>query len=236
MDRTAQIQAVNVQDRGVATMRQLRNWAAALAMATATMGGAPTASAAACAGFTDVDSASAFCPNVEWLKNRAITTGCTSSTLYCPTDAVSRLAMAAFMNRLGTALTPTQLRVDTAPGAIDLDVNAVVCQTADFAVASFPRRAYVDLTLNATATADVGLAADVVQSTNAGATWTALNTGANRGSVAANQWGGLTDINGRELFTVIPLMVLTLFIGVYPKPLNDLMNATLTYLVQLMGR
>jgi NADH-quinone oxidoreductase subunit M len=50
------------------------------------------------------------------------------------------------------------------------------------------------------------------------------------------KWGGLTDINGRELFTVIPLMVLTLFIGVYPKPLNDLMNATLTYLVQLMGR
>jgi hypothetical protein len=107
--------------------------------------------------------------------------------------------MAAFMNRLGTALTPTQLRVDTAPGAIDLDVNAVVCQTADFAVASFPRRAYVDLTLNATATADVGLAADVVQSTNAGATWTALNTGANRGSVAANQWGGLSDIGYADL-------------------------------------
>ena len=39
-------------------------------------------------------------------KNRAITTGCTSTTLYCPTDNVSRLAMAAFMNRLGDALTP----------------------------------------------------------------------------------------------------------------------------------
>lgn len=50
------------------------------------------------------------------------------------------------------------------------------------------------------------------------------------------KWGGLTEINGRELFTVIPLMILTLLIGVYPKPLNDLMNATLTNLVQLMGR
>ncbi len=50
------------------------------------------------------------------------------------------------------------------------------------------------------------------------------------------KWGGLTEINGRELFTVIPLMILTLWIGVYPKPLNDLMNATLTNLVQLMGR
>jgi NADH-quinone oxidoreductase subunit M len=50
------------------------------------------------------------------------------------------------------------------------------------------------------------------------------------------KWGGLTEINGRELFTVIPLMILTLLIGVYPKPLNDLMNATLVNLVQLMGR
>ena len=31
--------------------------------------------------------------------------------------------MAAFMNRLGTALTPAQLPVDVAPGAIDLDAE-----------------------------------------------------------------------------------------------------------------
>ncbi|PWB68054.1 oxidoreductase [candidate division GN15 bacterium] len=50
------------------------------------------------------------------------------------------------------------------------------------------------------------------------------------------KWGGLTEINARELVTVVPLMLLTLWIGIYPKPLNDLMNATLTNLVNLMAR
>jgi hypothetical protein len=174
--------------RGTRVMLASVAFAAAVASAPAT--------AAPCAGFTDVDSASGFCPNVEWLKNRAITLGCTSSTLYCPTDSVSRLAMAAFMNRLGTALTPVQLRVDTAPGAVDLDLNLVICQTGDFSVAatSFPRRAYVDVALSATAPADVNLAADLAYSTNGGSSWTNLNTTTNRGSVVANQWGGLSDI------------------------------------------
>lgn len=161
--------------------------------------GAPTALAAPCAGFTDVDSTSGFCPNVEWLKNRAITLGCTSLTLYCPGNSVTRLQMAAFMNRLGNALTPTQLRVDTAPGAVNLDAAAVVCQTGDFAVADYPRRAYVDLAFNGTAPADVGLAADLAMSTDGGATWNNLNNVANRGSVSANQWGGLADIGFVDL-------------------------------------
>jgi hypothetical protein len=59
-----------------------------------------------CAGFTDVDDTSPFCGNVTWLKNRSITLGCTSTTLYCPNDFVSRLQMAAFMNRLGDSLFP----------------------------------------------------------------------------------------------------------------------------------
>jgi NADH-quinone oxidoreductase subunit M len=56
------------------------------------------------------------------------------------------------------------------------------------------------------------------------------------GEFNTDKWGGLTEINGRELVTVVPLMLLTLFIGVYPKPLSDLMSATLTHLGQLMGR
>ena len=59
-----------------------------------------------CAGFTDVEDTSPFCGNVTWLKNRSITLGCTSATLYCPNDFVSRLQMAAFMNRLGDSLFP----------------------------------------------------------------------------------------------------------------------------------
>jgi hypothetical protein len=96
----------------------------------AALAGSPAAFAAPCSGFTDVDATSPFCPSVEWLKNRNVTVGCTASA-YCPDAAVSRLGMAAFMNRLGTALTPVALRYDGAPGAIDLDAGIVACQTAD---------------------------------------------------------------------------------------------------------
>jgi hypothetical protein len=57
--------------------------------------------AAPCAGFTDVDTSSAFCASVAWIKNRGITQGCTAPTLYCPSDYVTRLQMAAFLYRLG---------------------------------------------------------------------------------------------------------------------------------------
>jgi len=50
------------------------------------------------------------------------------------------------------------------------------------------------------------------------------------------KWGFLTEINGREILTVAPLMILTLWMGVYPKPLNVLMNATLQNLISLMTR
>ena len=151
-----------------------------------------------CAGFNDVDSSSQFCGNVEWIKNRGVTLGCTETT-YCPLDAVNRLAMAAFMNRLGVALTPSHLVVDFAPGAIDLDAGVVVCQTSDFAVAGFPRRAYVDLSFSGNAPTDVGLAADVAMSTNGGASWSPLNASVNRGVVPANQWGLLSDLGFADL-------------------------------------
>ena len=50
------------------------------------------------------------------------------------------------------------------------------------------------------------------------------------------RWGGLTEINVRELVTVVPLMLLTLWIGIYPKPLTELMSATLENLITLMAR
>jgi hypothetical protein len=48
-----------------------------------------------CAGFTDVDDTHGFCGNVAWIKNRGVTLGCTSTTLYCPDGNVTRLQMAA---------------------------------------------------------------------------------------------------------------------------------------------
>ena len=82
---------------------------------------AAPAFAAPCSGFTDVESTDGFCANVAWLKNRSITLGCTSTTLYCPAATVNRLQMAAFMNRLGTALTPVVLRNEDALASLDLD-------------------------------------------------------------------------------------------------------------------
>jgi NADH-quinone oxidoreductase subunit M len=50
------------------------------------------------------------------------------------------------------------------------------------------------------------------------------------------RWGGLTDINFRELVCVTPLAILTIAIGVYPKPVETLIGPTLENLVNLMMR
>lgn len=158
----------------------------------------PVARAAPCAGFSDVESISPFCPNVEWIRNRGVTLGCGAAT-YCPDAIVSRRAMAAFMHRLGTALTPQQLRVDDITSAIDLDVNPVVCQTGDFPVTGFPRRAYLDVSMSLIAAFDVDFAADLVYSFDAGATWMNLNTITNHASVAAARWNGVSDLGYHDL-------------------------------------
>jgi hypothetical protein len=140
------------------------------------------ATAQNCAGFTDVpdDGPTGFCPNVEWLKNRSITLGCTSATLYCPSINVTRLAMAAFMNRLGTALTPIDLApVNAAPAVVNPTLNPVVCPTPGpgFAVAvtSFPRRAYVSGAVHLSSPAvALDVVANVLVSTNNGASWTPI--------------------------------------------------------------
>jgi len=166
---------------------------------------APAAQAAPCAGFADVDDSDAitgpFCTSVQWIKNRGVTLGCvlTPQLLYCPFDNVTRLQMAAFMKRLGDALTPIRLSNDLRPGAVDLDANVVVCQTADFVVTNFPRTAYADATLSMTAPADVSFAGELVISLDAGAIWTALNTFPSFGSAPANQFGTLSDIGSRDL-------------------------------------
>ena len=44
----------------------------------------------------------------------------------------------------------------------------------------------------------------------------------------------IPEINGRELFTLAPLAVLTVFLGIYPMPVLDLMRTSLNYLLTLM--
>jgi hypothetical protein len=180
-------------------------WVRATGLAALLALAAPMAQAAPCAGFADVDDSDAitgpFCTSVQWIKNRGVTLGCvlTPQLLYCPFDNVTRLQMAAFMKRLGDALTPIRLTNDLRPGAVDLDLNPVVCQTADFAVTNFPRTAYADATLSMSAAADVSFAGELVFSLDTGTTWTALNTQVNLGSAPANQYGSLSDIGTKDL-------------------------------------
>ena len=170
----------------------------AVLAATLLLSLAGTAAAAPCAGFTDVDTSSPFCPNVEWLKNRKVTLGCTLTT-YCPNDPVSRLQMAAFMNRLGTALTPVIVQVDEVPGALDLAVSPVVCQTVTQSITDFPRRAYLDATFSGTAASGVDVAMRVVWSSDGGATWQNLSTAQGITFVPSAQWSAASDLGTLDL-------------------------------------
>ena len=147
-----------------------------IAFAIALFAAMPVALAAPCSGFTDVDSTDQFCPNVDWLRNRAITLGCTSTTLYCPFSPVTRLSMAAFMNRLGVALTPGVLYDEGSGAALDLSSPPpTVCETSQLDAAEHPRSAHAGAVLSAFAGATTARLT-LVQSTNGGSTWIPLNT------------------------------------------------------------
>jgi hypothetical protein len=123
-----------------------------------------------CSGFTDVSIGSEFCPNVDWLKNRSITLGCTSTTLYCPDDPVPRLQMAAFMNRLGNALTPVVVRVEQSGGALpSLATPQPVCESADQAITGFPRSFLVSGSITAKGAPDGDVVVQVVRNVDGGA-------------------------------------------------------------------
>ena len=152
-----------------------------------------------CAGFTDVNSVNAFCPNVEWLKNRAITLGCTSTSVYCPTDPVTRLSMAAFMNRLGTSLTAQKQLVQGAPGALVVPINPPLphfCITTDFPAATYPRTALVNATISGLADGNaVAWRGFLEYSTDGGASWQVTPTQtATRSYGAPLQWSNAAPV------------------------------------------
>ncbi|HVF64945.1 MAG TPA: hypothetical protein VNE58_13225 [Casimicrobiaceae bacterium] len=178
-------------------MRARQQFLAALALSIVST---VATAAPPCAGFDDVDSNDIFCANIEWIRNRGVTIGCNiPGTLYCPTQPVLRNQMAAFMNRLGTALTPVQVGVDVVSGAVNLSGAPTICQTANYAVTGFPRRAYLDLAFAGLAPTNVDVAADLVYTTDNGANWTQLTTVANRGAIAANQWGSIANLANVDL-------------------------------------
>lgn len=173
---------------------------AALMIVTALVLASPrVALAAPCSGFGDVDAADTFCPHVDWLRNRSITLGCTPSE-YCPAATVVRLSMAAFMHRLGVALTPVPIRArrDDLFG-LDIDAAPVVCVGDEFLANGYPRRALVDAALGLRPNGALNFAADLVASTDGGATWAPLNTVVNRGYAAINVRTTIADVGMTEL-------------------------------------
>jgi len=51
-----------------------------------------------------------------------------------------------------------------------------------------------------------------------------------------SKWEGLTDMNGREIFTVVPLAFFTLLVGIIPGTLNIFLKATVENLVNLITK
>lgn len=171
---------------------------------------AQPAAAQNCAGFTDVQAASLFCPSVEWMKNRGITTGC-GGTDYCPNAAVDRLAMSAFMKRLGDALTPAFVRKrDPAIGGLNLTGQQNICVTDPVPISGYPRAAIVRGLVNLYTPTNGGMdvKAWIVYSTNGGTTW--LNPATNDGTAFGALYPGLTPPNDISLH---PMTVINLDVG-----------------------
>lgn len=48
------------------------------------------------------------------------------------------------------------------------------------------------------------------------------------------RWKTLPDINGRELFTLVPLAICVIFLGIYPSPAIDLMSSSINTLIEVV--
>jgi hypothetical protein len=153
------------------TMMTTARALAVAALAAASMAVASVTFAAPCSGFTDVSDSDPFCPSVDWLRNRAVTLGCTSTTVYCPASPVSRLAMAAFMNRLGNALTPVFYYKESSGASLNLATPTVICQTPGIPPGVYPRDAHVGGVLSAQTIGTAMPTVRVVASIDNGATW-----------------------------------------------------------------
>jgi len=154
-------------------LRRLFTLTACVALVTV----APRLAAQDCAGFTDVPAGDAFCPNVTWLKNRAITLGC-SATLYCPMEAVSRLSMAAFMNRLGDIVSPGVYSTEASGASLATNGGQqVVCITAPVPGRTHDRMVNANAALSYNVTGLVDMGVRVVRSVNGGP-FTGIGVGA----------------------------------------------------------
>ncbi len=54
------------------------------------------------------------------------------------------------------------------------------------------------------------------------------------GVITKDENRNLPDVNKRELVALIPLTIITIWLGIYPKPLLDPINKSVEGVVQLM--
>ncbi len=145
--------------------------------------------------FSDVPTSAIYHEAVEWLFNRGITLGC-SAGLYCPDDFVTRAQMALFMQRLGTALTPTFLtRTDNVgfPTVIDLDSLPNVCATTTNYIPTYPQSVVIHagVSVEPTVAGDsLNYTVTAIYSLNGGVSWITASPGGSVPAKADNsaQW------------------------------------------------
>jgi hypothetical protein len=139
-----------------------------------------------------------FCNASEWLANRGVTLGCTAGQ-YCPSQNVTRAAMALFMQRLGDALTPQYAQSAQSFNG-DFEAERHLCQSPPFLVTGGPRTAFVHSfshVVNPSAT--LLLQTKVAYSVDGGATWTDIpgfgfETTSQPGTSSAVSDGGILDL------------------------------------------
>ncbi len=155
------------------------------------LGATARADAQSCADFTDVNTFNSFCQDIRWLKNRKITLGCTA-TEYCPDTEVSRLSMAAFMNRLGNVVTPTVLSAEDSGGTLDPALAHVLCQTSVLPARTHNSELIGSGALSFEVTGVKDVPVGIVFSTNGGTTWNPIGSNIDfpahaRGNVGSRQ-------------------------------------------------
>jgi len=52
--------------------------------------------------------------------------------------------------------------------------------------------------------------------------------------VLPEKWSSITDINGRELLSAVPLVIIIIFLGIYPAPFLNLMTSSVNLLVNIV--
>jgi NADH-quinone oxidoreductase subunit M len=50
-----------------------------------------------------------------------------------------------------------------------------------------------------------------------------------------DKWKNLTDLTAREYFMLVPLSVIVIFLGVYPSPMLNIMNASVNSMVKFIN-